>query len=111
LPSSVLIAVIERPSPDLEARPEKALWLPVLPIFCQKAVDLDPWEISVILEARNDKVGLSAVVSWYEKQMVCPPPYGFEYRLKEMLPGGFVLSSLPLKATSSLKTTKSTCYK
>jgi hypothetical protein len=111
LPSSVLIAVIARPSLDLEARPEKALWLPVLPIFCQKAVDLDPWEISVILEARNDKVGLSAVASWHEKQMGCPPPYGFEYRLIEMLPGGFVLSSLPLKATSSLKTMKSTCYK
>ena len=40
----------------------------------QKAVDLDPWEISVILEARNDKVALYAVVSWHEKQMVCPPP-------------------------------------
>jgi hypothetical protein len=99
------------PSTDLEARPEKALWLPVLPIFCQKAVALDPWEISVILEAGNDKVGLSAMVSWHEKQMGCPPPYSFEYRLKEMLPGGFALSSLLLKATSSLKTTKSTCYK
>jgi hypothetical protein len=99
------------PSPDPEAELKKALWLYVLPKFGQKATELDPWKTSVVLEARNGKAALAVVVSWYEEQMVCPPPYSFEYRLKEMLPSGFVHSSLPLKATSSLKTTKSTYYK
>ena len=78
----------------------------MLPKFGQKATEMDPWKTSVVLEARNGKAALAVVVSWYEEQMVCPLPYGFEYRLKEILPSGFVHSSLPLKATSSLRTTK-----